>query len=185
LKVEIEKICKLLHQNGVILAPTDTIWGLSCDATNSEATKKIIDIKKRDQSKSFIVLVRDLEMLQNYTSEDISIHKDVLLNTSRPTTFILPSEHSLAPDVISSDGSVGFRIVDHFFLSELIGYFNKPLVSTSANLSGENSPITFNDIKEEIRSRVDMILDEKYDTSIDKKPSDIYKIDKKELIKIR
>ena len=158
LKEEIRKTLGILKNGGVILYPTDTIWGLGCDATNPEAVKRIYDIKKRADNKSMLVLLDDAGKIASYADvPDIAL--DLIEVADKPTTIIYPGAKRLAPNLIAEDGTIGIRITREEFTRSLIFRYNKPIVSTSANISGEPSPHFFGEISEEIKNAVDYIVD--------------------------
>lgn len=172
---EIKKIVELLQDGKTILYPTDTIYGIGCDATNEEAVDKIFTIKNRPKEKSLIILADSIEMLKKY----VSVNKEILsLITSfeLPTTVIYSNPKDLAKNAINNDNTVAIRIVNHKFCQELIHQFGKPIISTSANLSGENNPVSFTAISAVIKNKVDFIVNKKYDTSVYKFPSKLIKI---------
>ena len=155
---DIENALKVLKTGGTILYPTDTIWGIGCDATNEEAVERIFVVKNRPSNKSLIILVaEEREVLQYVASPDLRVF-DYLQETNKPTTVIYESAIGLAPNLVSEDGSIGIRIVKDEFCRHLIKRFRKPIVSTSANLSGQPSPKNFNDIPGEIKNSVDYIV---------------------------
>ena len=158
LKEEIRKTLGILKNGGVILYRTDTIWGLGCDATNPEAVKRIYDIKKRADNKSMLVLLDDAGKIASYADvPDIAL--DLIEVADKPTTIIYPGAKRLAPNLIAEDGTIGIRITREEFTRSLIFRYNKPIVSTSANISGEPSPHFFGEISEEIKNAVDYIVD--------------------------
>lgn len=175
METEIEKCVELLLQGKVILYPTDTIWGLGCDATNEEAVKKVFEIKHRIEGKSMLVLLDKSDRLPMYVKRIPLIAWDLINETSRPTTFIYPQGYNIAPSVISSDGTLAIRIVDNNFCKKLIGKLNRPIVSTSANISGTPAPQLFSDISQEVVDKVDYVVPEKYADSTDYKPSRLIK----------
>lgn len=176
LKEEVNKALEILKNGGVILYPTDTIWGLGCDATNEAAVAKINEIKGRNGDKSFIVLLDNDSKLQSYVTEIPDVAYELIEYTENPITIIFSGGKNLAKNVINADGSVGIRIVKHDFCEQLLQRFRKPIVSTSANISGEKSPIFFDDISEEIKEAVDYIVDFDQDNRTVKKPSTIVKL---------
>jgi len=176
LKQEIEKTLTVLKNGGIILYPTDTIWGLGCDATNAEAVARISAIKGRDAGKSFIVLLDTDAKLPGYVSEIPNVAYDLIEFAEDPLTIILSGAKNLAPGVINTDGSVGIRITRHEFSNQLIQRFRKPVVSTSANKSGEPSPRFFDEISDEIRNSVDYIVGLEQELRIERKPSTIMKL---------
>ncbi|MBN1339547.1 MAG: threonylcarbamoyl-AMP synthase [Bacteroidales bacterium] len=156
MKEDILNAVKVLHQGGVILYPTDTIWGIGCDATNNRAVQKVHKIKGRLKSKSsFIILLEDEQKISQYVKKVPEILWDLLKSFDTPTTVVYPGAKNLARSVIASDGSVGIRVTRDPFCKELLKAFGKPVTSTSANLSGERSPLVFKDIPEEILNSVD------------------------------
>jgi len=176
LKEEINKALEILKSGGVILYPTDTIWGLGCDASNPEAVDKILKIKNRPAEKSLIVLLDVDSKIQSYVTEVPEIAYDLIEYAENPLTIIFSGAKNLAQNVINEDGSVGIRIVKHDFCTPLIQRFRKPIVSTSANLSGEASPKNFDDISGEIIDGVDYVVDFEQESRTSKKPSTIMKL---------
>lgn len=169
---EINKTIEVLKKGGVILYPTDTIWGIGCDATNSNAISKIFKIKKRANSKSLISLVANKRQLENITGFVPNL--DIISN---PTTIIYPSILTLNRKLLARDGSAGIRIVQDNFCQEIIQRLGKPLVSTSANISGSVSPKQFSEISEEIKKNMDYIVDLRK-TELMSAPSTILRINK-------
>jgi L-threonylcarbamoyladenylate synthase len=166
---------KCLQDGKTILYPTDTVWGIGCDATNETAVDKVFDIKKRPKEKSLIILVDAVEMLKKYVT--ISDETEALISSFElPTTVIYSNPTGLAANVLNNDKSIAIRIVNHPFCRQLIQEFGKPIVSTSANISGEKNPVSFDEISDQIKNKVDFIVDEKYDTSVYKFPSKLIKI---------
>ena len=175
LKEEIRKTLGILKNGGVILYPTDTIWGLGCDATNPEAVKRIYDIKKRAHNKSMLVLLDDAGKIASYADvPDIAL--DLIEVADKPTTIIYPGAKRLAPNLIAEDGTIGIRITREEFTRSLIFRYNKPIVSTSANISGEPSPHFFGEISEEIKNAVDYIVDYRRNDHKPAAPSSIIKL---------
>ncbi len=155
MKIQIDKAIEVLAEGGVILYPTDTIWGIGCDATNQEAVKKVFAIKQREESKSLVTLVSDLDMLARYVEAVPEAALDLIEVNDSPMTIIYPRAIGLASNVIAEDGSVGIRIPMNEFCRQLCYRFRKPIVSTSANISGENPPKGFKDISPKIKDAVD------------------------------
>ena len=155
MEVQINKAIEVLKSGGVILYPTDTIWGIGCDATNPEAVKKVFAIKKREESKSLVTLVSDLDMLARYVKDIPDAALDLIEVNDTPMTIIYPQAIGLAENVIAEDGSVGIRIPMNEFCRQLCFRLRKPIVSTSANISGENPPKGFKDISQDIKDAVD------------------------------
>jgi L-threonylcarbamoyladenylate synthase len=177
LKEEIEKALKVLKEGGIILYPTDTIWGIGCDACNAEAVDKIFKLKGRDEAKSMIILLDTESKLPSYVREVPEIAYDLIEYAENPLTIIYPAAKNLAPNTIAQDGSVGIRITRDEFSKQLIQRFKKPIISTSANKSNNPSPSNFHEISEEILAGVDLVVDWKQDETSPKKPSTIMKLE--------
>jgi len=155
---DLEEALKVLQNGGIILYPTDTIWGIGCDATNAKAAQKIIELKQRPRQKSFVVLVASEKDVLHYTAApDLAVF-DYLQTVSKPTTVVYEHALGLADNVIQEDGSVAIRICRDEFCRHLIKRFRKPLVSTSANVSGEPAPANFSEIPAGIKQGVDYIV---------------------------
>lgn len=155
---EIDNAVRILKAGGVILYPTDTIWGIGCDATNDQAVEKIYQIKERDPGKSMLILVKDTRMVSDYLDELPDIAAQLFELSDSPLTIILDGAAGLASNLPAADGSIGMRIPDESFCQALLQRFGKPIVSTSANLSGQSSPGSFADISEELISRMDYVV---------------------------
>lgn len=155
---DIKKACETLMRGGIILYPTDTIWGIGCDATNAEAVKRIYEIKQRDDSKSMLTLLDNPVKLQYYLKEVPEIAWDLIELADKPLTIIYDDARNLAENLISEDGSIGIRITHEVFSRELCKRFRKPIVSTSANISGNASPSNFREISPDIKNAVDYIV---------------------------
>jgi len=156
-----EHIIEKLKEGGTILYPTDTIWGLGCDATNDEACQKIHNIKNRPANKSLIVLVDSFQMLERYVPEFSDVCYELAELAIKPLTIIYPKAKGLAASVIAEDGSVGIRLTKDPICIQLIRGLKKPIVSTSANLSGEAHPTCFSDVPAIIKEKVDAIVEER------------------------
>ena len=166
-KAIIDEAVKVLRDGGVILYPTDTVWGIGCDATNEKAVAKVFQIKRRSEAKSLVLLASDLDMVAKYIKVIPSIAIDLVEVNDAPMTIIYPGAQYLAPSAVAEDGSVGIRIpcvetgeeaADNgggAFCRELVRRLRKPLVSTSANISGEPAPQCFDEVSEEIRGAID------------------------------
>lgn len=181
---EIQNALKVLKSGGTILYPTDTVWGIGCDARNKEAVAKIFEIKKRAQYKTMVVLVSDANMLARYVKKIPTAAIELLDATVEPLTIIYPQGRGLAENVIAADGSVGIRIVKDDFCNKLIHKFGKPIVSTSANISGEENPAKFDEIKLDILNGVDYIVNHHKKELNNSKPSSIIKIEENGEFKI-
>jgi L-threonylcarbamoyladenylate synthase len=172
---DVENCLDILRNGGLILYPTDTIWGIGCDATNAAAVKKIYELKKRPETKSMIVLMADQkELLRHVTQPDLQV-LDYLRSARKPTTVIYKGPVGLADNLISTDGTVGIRIVQEDFCRHLIKRFRKPIVSTSANFSGEPAPASFAEIAAGIKEGVDYIVAYRQHDMEPKQPSAVIK----------
>ncbi|MFB9897022.1 L-threonylcarbamoyladenylate synthase [Hallella seregens] len=154
---DIRNAVRVLREGGVILYPTDTVWGIGCDATNAEAVAKVYDIKQRDDSKALICLVDSDARLQRYVRQVPAVAWELLDAAVKPTTVILDGAVNLAPNLIADDGSIALRITRESFSRELCYRFQKALVSTSANISGQPAAQNYRDIPEELLRRVDYV----------------------------
>jgi len=172
----LNQIFLYLKQGKLILYPTDTVWGIGCDATNEEAVKKIFNIKQRNESKSLIILVDSLEMLKQYVDELPDIMLEILEKFHKPTTVIYKNPKGLAKNLIANDNTVAIRIVQDKFCKELIHQLRKPIVSTSANISGKPTPKFFKEIEPSILDAVDYVVNLRQN-EITNSPSAIVKID--------
>ncbi|AHF15771.1 translation factor Sua5 [Niabella soli DSM 19437] len=162
-----------LRKGGIILYPTDTVWGLGCDATNAAAVAKIYSIKKRDDSKALIVLAATERDIMQYTAAvDLSLF-DYLETTERPTTVIYEHGIGFAENLTAEDGSIAIRLCKDEFCRSLIKRFGKPIVSTSANISGEPTPASFDAISTDIKNQVDYIVQYRQDDTTPQQPSSI------------
>ncbi|KUJ56331.1 L-threonylcarbamoyladenylate synthase [Chryseobacterium aquaticum] len=154
-----ENIIQILKSGGTILYPTDTIWGIGCDATNIDAINKIFEIKKRDKNKSMIILVETEKRLQDLVDVP-EMAWEIMDLSEKPVTLVYQNPKGLPKEILAEDGSIGIRLVKNDFCKKLITKLNKPLVSTSANLSGDKSPLKFSDISPEIIDLVDYTVEE-------------------------
>ena len=181
---EIKKACQVMAGGGVILYPTDTIWGIGCDATNPEAVKRVYDIKRRADSKAMLVLVDSAVKVDFYVSEVPDVAWDLIELATRPLTIIYDGARNLAPNLLAEDGSVGIRVTQERFSQQLCRQFRKAIVSTSANLSGTPSPHCFADICDEVKQAVDYIVDYRREETAETTPSSIIKLGAKGEVKI-
>ncbi len=154
---DIMNALRVLRSGGVILYPTDTVWGLGCDATSALAVRKIFDIKQRDDGKSLIILVNSVSMLERYVADPPEVALQMAEWSQKPLTIVYDRGRSLAEGVASADGSVGVRICSDPFCDELITAFRKPIVSTSANISGTDAPAVFDEISQEVVRAADYV----------------------------
>ncbi|REE82006.1 L-threonylcarbamoyladenylate synthase [Lutibacter oceani] len=182
---EINKALKVLKNEQVILYPTDTVWGIGCDATSEVAVNTIFKIKNRSESKSLIILVDGIEMLQKYISKIPNTVIDLLNNTSNPTSIIYNNPVGLAKNVVASDNTVAIRIVQNEFCKQLISAFGKPIVSTSANVSGNSTPKCFKEIDKAILDSVDYIVNLQREEVNDKSSTILKVAENGEIIVIR
>lgn len=173
---QIKKAVEVLRKGGVILYPTDTVWGIGCDATNAEAVAKIYEIKKRSDSKSLVLLSSNMDMVCRYVKEVPEMAVQLVEVNDKPMTIIYPGAMGLAENVVAEDGTVGIRIPMMDFCQQLVARFGRPLVSTSANISGEATPKRFAEISEEIRSAVDLVVDPVYEKGATGQASSIIKV---------
>ncbi len=181
---DINAALKVLRANGIILYPTDTIWGLGCDATSQEAVEKLLRIKPRDINKSLLILVNSEQMLERYVHEIPEIAFELLSVTEDPLTIVYPWGKNLAKGICSEDGSVGIRICHEEFCEELITRFRKPLVSTSANFTGKPSPLYFDEIDKELVDSVDYVVKYRQDDRQKRSASPVIKLNSDGSIKI-
>jgi L-threonylcarbamoyladenylate synthase len=176
MKNDIEACISRLQKGQLILYPTDTVWGIGCDATNETAVAKIYDLKKRQDGKSMIVLLADEKEILKYVTQPYPKIFDYIKGIHKPTTFIYEGGTNLAKNMIQDDGTVAIRITHDTFCKELITCFGKPLVSTSANISGYPAPAIFEDVDFEIKNGVDYIVQHRQDDLTAASPSAIVKL---------
>ena len=183
---DLQTALRVLREGGVILYPTDTVWGIGCDATNAEAVARVYEIKKRVDSKAMLVLLDGAGKLQGYLDK-VPETAWMLLEANegqRPMTIIYPHAKHLASNLLAEDGSVGIRITSELFSKALCEQLRRPIVSTSANFSGEPAAKTFNEISEELKAAVDYVCMFRRNDQTIHQPSSIIKIDEKERITI-
>ncbi|MEX1193225.1 MAG: L-threonylcarbamoyladenylate synthase [Brumimicrobium sp.] len=183
MNVDLAKAVVGLKNGKTLLYPTDTIWGLGCDATNEDAINQISEIKNRPKEKSFIVLVNNVAMLERYVSEFPEVCYDLIDLAEKPLTIIYDKPIGFPKSLLAEDGSIGIRVTQDPICSRLIQGLRKPLLSTSANISGEDNPISFSDISDEIKTKVDLILQERLNERMGK-PSSIIKISSDNSVKV-
>lgn len=155
---EINNTIATLKRGGLVLYPTDTVWGIGCDATNAEAVDKVFALKQRAESKSLICLVSDFKMLNQYIEEIPEVAYDILKYAAKPTTIVYDDPIRVAENLIAEDNSLAIRVCKDKFCNQLIRKFRKPIVSTSANLSGQPTPKSFKQISPEILKGVDYVV---------------------------
>lgn len=193
MKEQIQKALEVLRRGGVILYPTDTVWGIGCDATDPEAVARVYEIKKRSDSKSLVLLAGDMDMVCRYVKEIPPMAEQLVEVNDKPMTIIYPGaiagerpsgagapvradRNTLAYNVVAEDGTVGIRIPMMEFCQGLVSRLGRPIVSTSANISGEATPKRYSEISEEVKSAVDMIVDPSFEAGSTGKASSIIKV---------
>ena len=170
---DIEKTLEALNRGGVILYPTDTVWGIGCDSTDEAAVERIFAIKRRGEARAMLALVDSFEMLAGYVDNIPANTVELIEKYTRPTTIIYPKAKNLASNIVADDGTVGIRIVKETFCRKLINMFGKPIVSTSANISGKPAPAIFDEISEDIKAAVDYTVHWRQD---DRRPATVSSI---------
>lgn len=176
LEEDIKQAVEVLRKGGVILYPTDTIWGIGCDATNEEAVKRVYEIKQREDSKALICLVDSDNRLQRYVNDVPNVAWDLIECTTTPLTIIFDKAKNLASNLIAEDGSIAMRITQEEVSKQICYRFQKAIVSTSANISGEPAPGNFQEISEEIKNAVDYIVSARRKEKTKAHPSSIIKL---------
>jgi len=174
---DLKNALKVLKNGGVILYPTDTIWGLGCDATNEEAVRRIFQIKQREDSKSMLVLTDNETKIERLVDNVPDVAWDLIKLSETPLTVIYSGARNLAKNLIAQDGSVGIRVTKEDFSNKLCERFRLPIVSTSANISGEAAPQNFEEISDEIKNAVDYIVSYRQEDKTKAKPSSIIKLE--------
>ncbi|MDN6280729.1 MAG: threonylcarbamoyl-AMP synthase [Psychroflexus sp.] len=178
MQAELKKSVQILQDSKLLLYPTDTVWGIGCDATNADAIQKIYHLKQRDDSKALICLVSSIEMLKYYVENVPAAAIDIILkNTTKPTTIIYEANTKLAHNLMAEDRTVAIRVCQTDFCQQLIKEFGKPIISTSANISGSPTPQNYNQIQPEILKGVDYVVNLQKSKK-NAQPSQILKIDK-------
>ena len=183
LNEEVHKAYEIIKEGGIILYPTDTVWGIGCDATNPEAVAKIFKLKKRAETQSMIVLMNGEKMIYNVFKEIPEVAWQILDLSENPTTLVLDQPRNVAPNLIATDNTLAIRIVKDPFCYKLLERMKKPLVSTSANISGQPTPIGFKDISPEIIKGVDYVVN-LHREKIAGKPSTIIKLTNDSQVKV-
>lgn len=180
---EINNALKVLKQGGTILYPTDTVWGIGCDATNYEAVEKIYNLKRRKESKSMICIVSNFKMLNQYIEDVPEVAYDIIKYAIKPTTIIYDRPLHVAENLIASDNTLAIRVIREGFCNSLLRKFKKPIVSTSANISDQPTPKSFKEISEEILKGVDYVVN-LHDKKKAGKPSSIIKLSNDGIVKV-
>ena len=180
MKEAIQQALEVLRKGGIILYPTDTVWGIGCDATNPEAVAKVYEIKRRADSKSLVLLASDMDMICRYVKEVPEMARQLVEVNDKPMTIIYPGavtgQYGLAQNTVAEDGTVGIRIPMMDCCQQLVARLGRPLVSTSANISGEPTPKKYAEISEEIRSAVDHVVDPSLEKGATGQSSSIIKV---------
>lgn len=173
---QIQKALEVLRKGGVILYPTDTVWGLGCDATNAQAVERIYKIKNSTDKKSMLMLVDNIDKISLYVQKVPEIAWQLLEVADKPLTLILPEGRGVAENLLPEEGTIALRVPDHEFCRKLIRKLNRPLVSTSANITGQPTPHSVSEISKEITDAIDMIVDRSCEGKPTGKPSSIIKV---------
>jgi len=184
MKDDLKIALDILKKGGVILYPTDTIWGIGCDAANTKAIERIYQIKKREDSKSMLILVDEAWRIADYVKEVPEIALQLIEVADKPLTIIYSGAKGISGRLISEDGTIGIRVTSDEFCKKLIGALNRPIVSTSANISGSMPPSNFNNISKELLDSVDYVVKWRQNEKAKSQPSSIIKIGSKGEIEI-
>jgi L-threonylcarbamoyladenylate synthase len=174
---DIKNACNVLNEGGLILYPTDTIWGIGCDAANEDAVRRVYELKKRTDRKAMLVLVDDAAKIERYVAEMPDIAWDLIDVADKPLTVIYPGGRNLAASLLGEDGSIGIRVTKEAFSHELCKHFRRPVVSTSANISGQPSPSFFSDIADEVKKGTDYAVNYRRDDKTERQPSAIVRFE--------
>lgn len=177
MKQEVKKTAEMIKKGGIILYPTDTIWGIGCDATNWKAVERIYKLKNRQDSKSMLVLVSSVKMLEKYVNHIPEQAYQLIQFATKPLTIIYPDGVNLAENLLAADYSIGIRLTKDPFCANLINEIRRPLVSTSANVSGQASPKNFAEITQTIKDGVDYIVGLRQNKKTNPPPSNIIKLE--------
>lgn len=184
IKEQVFKACEILKAGGLILYPTDTLWGIGCDATNAEAVSKVYNLKKSSDKKSMIVLIENVNRVPLYIDRAPQVAWDLIEMSDKPITLILDGAKGVATNLIPEEGTLGIRVPNHTFCNRLLHRFMRPIVSTSANISGEPTPLKYTEIPQIIKDSVDMIIDTDLEGVMTRKPSSIISLNECGKIKI-
>lgn len=175
-RADVNRAVEVLRNGGVVLYPTDTVWGIGCDATSDEAVRRIFAIKQRAEAKAMITLVDGFPMLDRYTEFIPDVAEELIEEAIHPLTVVLDHPRGLAPSLLAPDGSAGFRVTSEEYSRELCRRLRKPLVSTSANISGRPTPRFFNEISQEIIDAMDYVASYRRDDNQPRRSSSVIKI---------
>ncbi len=173
---DVQQALEILRAGGLILYPTDTVWGIGCDATNEAAVAKVYALKQRSDAKSLIVMADSMGMVERYVQQVPPMAYDLTEVSDMPLTIVYPQAVNIAANALAEDGSIAIRIVKHAFCEELLRKFKRPVISTSANISTEPTPSMFAKISEEIKNGVDFVVDASLEKGATRKPSSIIKL---------
>jgi len=176
MKEEIKKALEVLRKGGIIIYPTDTVWGIGCDATNNKAVQKIFRLKKRMDHKAMIVLICQAENIESIVEKVPSIAYDLMESWNKPLTIVYDNAKNLAKKLVGKDNTIGVRVTKNKFNQELIKALGHPIVSTSANFSGDKTPLFFNEIEEQLLEAVDYVVDLNRTEVASTKPSTVIRI---------
>ncbi|MFI3291938.1 MAG: L-threonylcarbamoyladenylate synthase [Rikenellaceae bacterium] len=169
----VKDVVEVMRKGGIILYPTDTVWGIGCDATNAAAVDKIYALKRSTDKKSMLVLCKDVDNVVRYVNKAPSVAFEVMEMSDKPLTAILPGAANLAVNLIPDEGTLGVRVPNHDFCAQMLRRFGRPVVSTSANISGEATPLKFTEISKEIIDGVDYVVDPRFEGKPTRKSSSI------------
>lgn len=181
---DVERACKVMREGGIVVYPTDTIWGIGCDATNADAVARVYDVKRRADNKALITLVPYAGWVENYVEDVPEVAWELLDAVVDPTTIVYDKGKNLAPNLLGEDGSVGIRVTNEFYSQQLALRLRRPIVSTSANVSGEISPRFFKEISKGILDAVDYVAGYRRDETGCVKASTVIKLGSGGLIKV-
>ncbi len=181
---DIKRACEVMRKGGVILYPTDTVWGIGCDATCSDAVRRIFEIKRRSDSKALLVLLGNQSQLEQYVDDVPEIAEQLIELSVKPLTIVYDGARNLAHELVGEDGSVGIRVTHEKFSQKLCLAYKKPIVSTSANISGEATPVKFADISDNVKRQVDYIVVTRQEDNEPHEPSSVIKLGRDGVVKI-
>lgn len=181
---DIKQACDIMRQGGLILYPTDTVWGIGCDATNEKAVARVYELKRRCDSKALIIMLANENQLQRYVLNVPDIAYELISVAVKPLTIVYDNGINICKNLCAEDGSIGIRITQENFSHKLCNTYRRPIVSTSANISGDSTPLSFHDISDEIKNGVDYIVKNRQNDTINNKPSSVIRLNNDGTIKI-